>query len=207
VEHGFEQKTRARVFRRLKLRRRLFYPERPSLPSLIRVLPARRSLMACAAFMLFIFLTLVFTGPSFASGMQFLLRGASTGVLTVQKYPAGLKAVSSKVQLNEPTSQPRISLLDAQLRLHSWNMYWPQAMPADYGIENISLYQEPQASWIDGPSIQLDYSLSRATTLGTGELSIREFKLMPNVSVLQVVKDGAAQAIKIDSSGHAQAIY
>jgi hypothetical protein len=207
VEHGFEQKTQVCVFRRLKLRRRLFYPERPSLPSLIRVLPARRSLMACAALMLFIFLTLVFTGPSFASGMQFLLHGASTGVLTVQKYPAGLKPAASNRQLNSLASQPKISLLDAQVRLHSWNMYWPEAMPANYSIDSISLYQEPQASWIDGPSIELDYSLSGATTHGTGELSIREFKLMPDVSVLQVVKDGAAQAINIDSSGRAQAIY
>lgn len=207
VEHGFEQKTQVRVFRRLKLRRRLVYSERPSLHSLVNILPVRRSLVACAALMLFIFLTLIFTGPSFASGMQILLRGASTGVMGVQRYPVGLNPISSRPKLNYPVAQPKISLLDAQLRLHSWNLYWPRVMPDNYTIDNISLYQEPQASWVDGPFIELDLSLSGVTAHGTGELAIREFKLMPNVKVLQVVKDGASQAVKIDSSGRAQAIY
>ena len=205
VERGFEHKTQVRVFRRLKLRRRLVYSERPSLHAL--VLPVRRSLIACAALMLFIFMTLIFTGPSFASGMQFLLRGANIGVMGVQKYPVGLKSISSRPKLNYPVTQPKISLLDAQLQLHSWNLYWPQAMPANYTIDNISLYQDPQESWVDGPFIELDLSLSGVTAHGTGELAIREFKLMPNVKVLQVVKDGASQAVQIDSSGRAQAIY
>ena len=192
IEHGFEYKTQVRVFRRLSLRRRLVYSQRPSLHSLVKVLPARRSLIACASLMLFIFLTLVFTGPSFASGMQIILRGGSIGVMGVQKYPTGLKSVPSNPKLNYPVSQPKISLLDAQLQLHTWNIYWPQAMPANYTIDNVSLYQEP---------------LHGMTPHGTGELAIREFKLMPNVKVLQVVKDGAAQAVKIDSSGRAQAIY
>jgi len=207
IEHGFEHKTQARVFRRLKLRRRLVYSQRPSLHSLVKVLPARRSLIACASLMLFIFLTLVFTGPSFASGMQIILRGGSIGVMGVQKYPTGLKSVPSNPKLNYPVSQPKISLLDAQLQLHSWSIYWPQAMPTNYTIDNVSLYQEPQQSWIDGPFLELDLSLHGMTPHGTGELAIREFKLMPNVKVLQVVKDGAAQAVKIDSSGRAQAIY
>jgi len=163
--------------------------------------------MACAALMLFIFLTLVFTGPSFASGMQILLQGAGSGVLGVQRYPAGLKPVSSNFGLNVPVTQPKISLLDAELQLHSWSMYWPHAIPANYGLDNISLYQEPQENWVDGPFIELDFSLPGVTAQGTGQLAIREFKLMPNVKVLQVVKDGAAQAIKIDPSGRAQAIY
>lgn len=207
IEHGFEHKTQARVFRRLKLRRRLVYYERPSLHSLVRTLPGRRSAIVCAALMLFVFLTLVFTGPSFASGMQILLRGASTGVMGVEKYPDGLKPIASRPKSNYPVAQPKISLLQAQLQLHSWNMYWPQAMPTNYSIDSISLYQEPQANWIDGPFIELDLSLPERRTHGTGELTIREFKLMPNVKVLQVVKDGAAQAVTIDSSGRAQAIY
>lgn len=207
IEHGFEHKTQVRVFRRLKLHRRLVYYERPSVYSLVKTLPARRSLMACAALMLFIFVTLLFTGPSFASGMQIILRGASTGVMGVEKYPSGLKPISSRLKPNYPVDQPKISLLEAQLQLHSWNMYWPEVIPTNYGIDSISLYQEPQQKWIDGPFIELDLSLPGKISHGTGELTIREFKLMPNVKVLQVVKDGAAQAVEIDASGRAQAIY
>jgi hypothetical protein len=127
--------------------------------------------------------------------------------MTVQRYPAGLKHVSSKLEATNTDSPSRISLLEAQQQLHSWNMYWPREIPKSYDLESISLYQEPQESWVDGPFIELDYSLSKATLHGTGELAIREFKLMPNVDVLQVVKDGAAQAIKIDTNGRAQAIY
>src|SRR5207249_6358466 len=61
VEHGFEYKTRARVFRRLKLRRRLFHSLRSPFPSLFNVVPARRSLVACAVLMLFMLCTVIFT--------------------------------------------------------------------------------------------------------------------------------------------------
>src|SRR6266487_410178 len=42
VERGFEQKTYARVFRRLKLRRRLFRSPKSSLHSIGSALPLRR---------------------------------------------------------------------------------------------------------------------------------------------------------------------
>ncbi len=67
VEHGFEHKTSARVFRRLKLRRRLFYAPRSMLAALITGISgiyARRSLVVSAAvFMLIVLFTVAFTAP------------------------------------------------------------------------------------------------------------------------------------------------
>ncbi|HEV2655227.1 MAG TPA: hypothetical protein VGT82_09715, partial [Ktedonobacteraceae bacterium] len=81
VERGFEQKTYARVFRRLKLRRRLFRSSKP----------LRRSMLAVvAACLLFMFATMVATGNSFAEGMAILLAGSHSGVLQVASYPQSL---------------------------------------------------------------------------------------------------------------------
>jgi len=55
--------------------------------------------------------------------------------------------------------------------------------------------------------MEFDYTSNSATAHGTGKLAIREFKLKPDVSVLQVVKDGSTTAIKTDQAGLAQAIY
>src|SRR5207245_10553931 len=83
VEPGFEMKTRARVFRRLKLKRRLFPKGRPSLRSLASEIPVRRTLSAGAAFMFVVFLTVMLTGASFASGVSILLHGCRTGFFLV----------------------------------------------------------------------------------------------------------------------------
>src|SRR5436305_59920 len=65
LEPGFEQKTSARVFQRLKLRRRLLHTPRSVLSSFnygISSISARRSLLAsAAAFMLILLLTVAFT--------------------------------------------------------------------------------------------------------------------------------------------------
>src|SRR5439155_9349013 len=45
VGPGFEQKTIARVFRRLKLRRRLFRASRATLRAVVSALPMRRQLL------------------------------------------------------------------------------------------------------------------------------------------------------------------
>ena len=86
VEQGFELKTRARVFRRLKLRRRLFQRNRPSLHSLVSEVPVRRSLTAGAAFLLVVFMTVMLTGASFASGVAILVHGVKSGVFLVHEY-------------------------------------------------------------------------------------------------------------------------
>ena len=91
VEPGFEHKTRARVFRRLKLRRRLFHAPLSAFDAFITGLSniyARGSLIVSAvAFMLIMLVTVAFTAPSFASGMAILLHGAHSGVYQVSTYP------------------------------------------------------------------------------------------------------------------------
>ena len=211
VEPGFEHKTRARVFRRLKLRRPLFHAERSAFLAFPRAMPGRRLLVASAALMLFMILTVMFTAPSFASGMEMLLRGARGGVMLVHSYPKGVHVHSShvvaKVSRGAPDALPTLSLQDAIRQLHGWNLYWPTTIPDNYALTDTYFYQEPDQSWADGPFMELDYTISGKTVRGTGQLAIREFKLNPNVNVLQVVKDGAAQAIKVDANGQAQAIF
>ena len=208
VEQGFELKTRARVFRRLRLRHCLFQKSRPSFRSIVNEIPVRRTLSAATVFLLVVFLTVLLTGASFASGVVMLLHNARTGVLLVQDYPTALSHVPFPTSLrSDADSQPTMSLVAAQQQLHSWNIYWPQVLPDNYKLTGSYLYQEPAQSWADGPFMEFDYTLNSKTPRGTGELAIREFKLKPNVKVLQVVKDGATSSIKTDQDGLAQAIY
>ncbi|GAC1385312.1 MAG: hypothetical protein NVSMB33_14270 [Ktedonobacteraceae bacterium] len=208
VEHGLAHKTRAHVFRRLKLHRRLFSSGRNERQPLFMFIPARSSLVATAALVLFMFLTVMFTAPSFAAGMTILLRGASTGVKLVQNYPNGVKSSHLyDISRSDSEMQPKLNLRDAVQQLHAWNIYWPGAVPSTYTLDDTYLYQEQQQNWVDGPFIELDYALNSVKPHGTGLLAIREFKLKPNVKVLQVVKDGAEQSIEVDQNGQAQAIY
>ncbi len=212
VEHGFEQKMSARVFRRLKLRRQLFPSYRRSFSAIIngpgRGRVGRPLIAAAAALMLFIFVTVAFTAPSFASGLAILLHGAHSGVYQVGSYPTGVATPSHSApqQANTDTQPRQISLLVAQQLLH-FPIYWPQEIPATYALNNIYLYQGSDESWADGPVLKMeyDYSVPGETPHGTGELVIREFK--PKVNVLQVVESGAAHPIQIDPGGQAQAIY
>jgi hypothetical protein len=212
VEPGFEQKTSARVFRRLKLRRQLFPSHRRSLSTVING-PARevvrRPLIAtAAAVVLFILVTVAFTVPSFASGLAILLHGAHSGVYQVTSYPSGVAAPSpAPSQKNASDTLPRqISLPGAQQLLH-FPIYWPGTIPTSYALNTIYLYQGSEESWADGPVLELeyDYSVPGQASHGTGQLMIREFK--PKVNVLQVVEEGAAHPIQITSDGQAQAIY
>ncbi len=210
-ENGFEYKTRARVFRRLKLRHRLTAAGRPALMSLVSELPSRQPLVLVplAALLLFVFLTVLCTGTSFAAGMQILLGGGRSGIMGVQHYPNNVRQeqAANKHIHGDADPPPSLSLQAAQQRLHNWTLYWPHHLPYNYTLTNMYLYREQQQSWADGPFMELDFSLTGAQPQGRGILAIREFKLKPDVSVLQVVKDGAAQAIKVDQSGQAQAIY
>ncbi len=205
VEPGFERKTSARVFRHLKLRRRLFHTPRSVLGAFVTGISgiyARRSLLASvAAFMVIMLFTVAFTAPSFAAGMAILLHGSRGGVYEVNHYP---KVVRSFLPHKESHQPEQITLLAAQQQLH-FKMYWPQALPRNYYLNSIYLYQETDQPWVDGPIIELVYNLYGVTPKGTGQLVIREFK--PNEEVLQVVQDNAVHPIQIAQDGHPRAIY
>lgn len=208
LEYGFEHRTRARVFRRLELRHQLMRRERTTLRSAITTIPVRRSLTIVATFLVVLCLTVIFTAPSFASGMEILLKGGHTGVLQAHSYPKVKSNSYNDVQAETNQVTPtQMSLPAADQQLDGWHIYWPQFVPNNYVLSNVSLYQEPRQKWLDGKFIELDYSLSGSTPKGTGQLVIREFKLMPDIKVLQVVKDGAAQQINVDKNGQAQEIY
>jgi hypothetical protein len=214
AEHGFELKTRARVFRELHLNRRLFRPQRPSLQSLLGpVSSASRPLVALAfTCMLFILLTMTITAPSFASGLNYLLAGAHTGVLQVNSLPP--LTTSSSPNVSNPHSQQKaqpsasdpkqISLFEAQNQLH-FSMFLPDYIPARYTQSDLYMYRGDQ-SWADGPVLVLDYSYS-LPGVDLRPITIYEFKPRGNVKVLQVVKDGAAKQVQISSNGDHSAIY
>jgi hypothetical protein len=204
VASGFEHKTRARVFRRLKLHRRLFYAPRSVFGAFVTGISsiyARGSLLASmAAFTLIMLVTVAFTAPSFVSGMAILLHGAHSGVYRVHNYPSVVHRVS-QITTNNQTQQ--ISLSEAQQQLH-FKMYWPQSLPSNYLLDSIYLYQTDQL-WADGPVLELVYSLSGVTPKGTGEIVIREFK--PNEDVFQLVQDKAVHLIQIQQDGQPKAMY
>jgi hypothetical protein len=216
VEAGLEHKTSARVFRRLKLKRRLFRPERPSFHRAITDLPLRGPFtVLIAACLLFMFITMAATATSFASGMEILFAGPHSGVSLWAHYPGERLAHSHKrtqsvsVKQNEPWLRPRhINLAEAQEQLH-FLMYWPQEMPDNYMLNTISLYNGPDHPWADGPVLELDYTYTAhgAAPHGTGEIAICEFK--PTGKVLQAVQTGSAHMVQvqIDSKTHTPAIY
>ncbi len=208
VEHGLEYKTQARVFQRLKLRRHLFHSKSVLQSSTMQRVKPQRSIFALlAACLLFIFFTLVATGPSFASGLEVLLSGHHGGVLQVNGYP---NLFHKKVQrpyladIDPATPSKKISLLEAQQQL-MFPMEGPSNVPDHYALNSMSLYQGIDQSWADGPALELDYSYMHqgAISHGIGQISVCEFK--PKGQVLQVVQSGAAHPI--DRAGHTQAIY
>src|SRR5437763_1929426 len=131
VEHGFEHKTSARVFRRLKLRRRLFPSHRDTnvILSAAKDLPTPRSLFALTAVLiLFMIVTVAFTSTSFASGLEILLQGGRSGVYQVNSYPNAVRHRS--VPSNNTAKGPReVSLAAAQNQLMHFPIYWPTSLP------------------------------------------------------------------------------
>ena len=211
VEPGFEQKTSARVFQRLKLRRRLLHTPRSVLSSFnygIRSISARRSLLAsAAAFVLLLLLTVAFTAPSFAAGLTILLHGARGGVYLANNYPKNVHKLTHKQKLWQNTTKnqsDQISLSGAQQQLH-FQMYWPESLPRNYALDSVYLYQAADTPWADGPVVELVYDVYGVIPKGTGQIVIREFK--PNEDVLQLVQDNAAHPIQTDQQGQPQAIY
>lgn len=210
VEQGFEHKTYARVFRRLKLRRRLFRSRAPfRLPG--RTLPPARPMMALfAACILFAMVIMMTTGTSFAAGLAILWSGAHSGVLQVKDYPQALSTpvIQKKSYQNARIPQiKQISMLSLQHQL-LFPMYWPESLPDNYSLDGLSILNGPDQNWADGPVIQLNYEylLPGVKAHGTGRIAIREFK--PAGKVLEVVQAGAAHEITIGDSASGQvAIY
>jgi hypothetical protein len=206
LEPGFEQKTRVRVFRRLKLHPRLFEKKRPSFASIINALPGQRMLLTLsAAVLLFMVCTVMMTSQSFALGMDIVLRHTHSGVMQVVRYPAEPRGLSLAQEAD--ASQPaKLTLVGAQQLLH-FPMYLPQFVPNNYSLDNLYMYQSSTQSWADGPVLELnyDYSAPGVSPEGTGRIAIREFK--PKENVFQVVERGAAYPLNVDQIGQAQAIY
>ncbi|MBA2395766.1 MAG: hypothetical protein H0V70_23820 [Ktedonobacteraceae bacterium] len=211
VEQGFEQKTSARVFRRLKLHRRLFHRSRTPIRSSGGILPPRRPVIALvAACMLFALATMITTGNSFAAGMAILLSSQHSGVIQVNTYPKELVTPVAQKQVSRhrdhAVPQQR-SLLSIEQQL-AFPMYWPASLPDNYSFSSVSILNGSNQLWADGPIIQLNYNylIPGVKAHGSGRIAIREFK--PTGQVLQVVQAGAARQITIGNNSSGQvAIY
>jgi hypothetical protein len=207
VEPGFEQKTSARVFQRLRLRRRLFHTPHTVISPFIYGMSSiytRLSLLAsAAAFVLILLCTVAFTAPSFAAGLTILLHGARGGVYLANNYPKNVH--KQKLWQNTTKNQSdQISLSGAQQQLH-FQMYLPESMPGNYAMDSMYLYQTTGIPWADGPIVELVYEVNGVIPKGTGQIVIREFKT--NEDVLQLVQDNAAHLMQTDQHGQPQAIY
>ncbi len=202
LESCFEKKTYARVFRRLKLERRLFRSTRPSASMLLRGFALPRPLAAIGvACMLFMLVTAVFNSTSFASGLSYLWSGAHSGVLLVDKYPSISQSSRARETPRVRDSAP-MDLYEAQHLLH-FNIYEPHYLPANYTESpgDAYLYQE---SWADGPILVLNF-YDTQPGITPRQISICEFK--PQGTVLQVVQDGAAHEVTIGHNDLYSAIY
>lgn len=210
VVRGFEYKTSARVFRRLKLRRRLFCAHTTPFTALstsINDISFRRSALAMVCtFMLVMLLTVAFTGSSFALGVALLLRGPhGSGVLVTNKFPVNMVHTPYNDSPESSVSGTRqISLLAAQQQLH-FPIYWPEYTLPQYTLQHINFYIGLDQQWADGPMLEFEYSLPHSMMNdGSGEVWVREF--LPRTDVLQLVEEGAAIPIDKDNDG-ALAIY
>jgi hypothetical protein len=210
VSREFEHKTSANVFRRLKLRRRLFYTHTSTLRTLsmgIGDSSVRRSALAIvSSFALILLLTVAFTGASFVSGIAILLHNThGSGVYQTNTYPVGKVEPSLVNSQNMVSSTKQISFPQAQGQM-LFQMYGPGHMVPGYSLAHINLYAGLDQQWADGPMLEFEFSLPpSAVGNGTGEIWVREFK--PRANVLQLVEKGASIPIAMDNSGTAMAIY
>jgi hypothetical protein len=149
-------------------------------------------------------ITVAFTSPSFAEGLEILLHGGRSGVYQVNHYPSG---VHHPVSNNNTNYHPKeISLSEAQSRFMHFPIYWPGSLPSNYELTGIYLYPRVDQSLFDGPIVDLEYDYpANIVPKGTGQIIIREFK--PKIDMLQVVQAGSAYPLQVDQMGHARAIY
>jgi hypothetical protein len=148
-------------------------------------------------------MTVAFTSQQFTMGVALLLHGERAGAYPVAHYPDGIAAPLAAD--DSALESQRLNLIRTQQLLH-FPMYSPRMVPDHYEFSGIYLYQQPSQTWVDGPVLELEYTLSSSIVpAGTGQIFIAEFK--PRGDVLQLVQSGAAQAVQIDPKGDAKAIY
>jgi hypothetical protein len=221
---GLEHRTSVRVFRRLKLRRRLFRstPQESAVmplqnsPSIFaRFLPNRRLLISIVASCLFLMLaSMIATGNSFAAGVQYIFAGQHSGVALFRSEPSAPAPQTSKGHQDDQSSTG-LSLVQAT-RMLKFPMYWP-TLPDNYAVSKLYLYEGSDKAWTDGPILMFvcntlntdakganDHSTSRLHRDGTsqdpdhqGQIVIWEFKPMGSNRVLQGIKLGAEQQVQI----------
>jgi hypothetical protein len=213
VDDAFARKTSARVFRALKLRRRLFPRRRSPLDAIgetLHDIMKSKSLIAwAAALMLMMMLTAAFTAPSFEQGVSLLLHNSHAGVLKVHKAPQDIHhdIPNSMYDIRAYNLRPTQAPLVTVERMLSFPIYWPQWVPTGYTLDTIKIYVDSN-TWADGPVVDLVYDVdaTHSAPKGTGQIVVREF--MPLAQVLQVVQDGYAVPINPDQYGqNPEAIY
>ena len=212
VENAFAQKTSVRVFRALKLRRRLFSRRHSPLLAIgetLRDIVTSKSFVAwAAALMLIMMMTMAFTAPSFEKGVALLMRNSRSGVLKVHNAPPVQHAADFMFKNRSYNTRPiQMPLVTAE-RMLSFPIYWPQGIPANYTLDSIKIYENFNDTWADGPLVDLVYDLdgNQFAVKGTGQIVVREF--LPTEQVLQVVQDGYAFPIDPDQYGeNPRAIY
>ena len=206
AEEGIEYKTKAHVFRQLRLHRRLFKRTKHtrfvlSMPRFPR--PVLALMTACLLFMAF---TMVATSSSFASGLAILLAGPHSGVMQVNGYPAPhIRKHSYLFDADFATQAKQIDLATAVQQLQ-FTLYQPSYVPANYKLSDISMYSSSILDWSNGPIMEMDYSYTYpGSRHETTQISICEFK--PNGQVYQVVQVGAAQYVQLGRDNSVRAVY
>lgn len=211
LEGGLEFKTRAQVFRRLKLKRCLFQTRNSPLQGALssRSRPLYTLALSC---LLVVAISIALTIPTFASGLRYLWTGAHSGVLQVSTFPPlfstqrksssaqGTSAStnsssSSTVHQNATASNTmgrELSIGTAQSMLN-FKMAVPFYLPSKYQQHDYYLY-DGDPGWADGPIMVLDYTHA-LPGVAASHITICEFK--PQGKVLQVAQDKAAHQLRI----------
>jgi hypothetical protein len=174
------------VFSRLRVARPSLLPKLTALPlwpslveTIAQVNTVSRTLVAAAGMALAtMILSVLFTGPAFAQGLQILL--GHTGVQQVQTYPSAVRtgAAGDSTHLT-PEAQGALA--------------WFGSSVDGYDFQTMRL--EHTQSWSAGPVVHMQYARPSSASDGAGVavIDVREFQVAPNLAaVLQVVKIGSA---------------
>ena len=206
VEEGIEYKTKAHVFRRLRLRRRLFKRTQRIRFTFTRPKFSRPVIALMTACLLFMAFTMVATSSSFASGLALLLAGPHSGVVQVNGYPQHYtRRQSHFFDADFAIQAKQITLSDAVQQLQ-FTLYQPSYVPTNYMLNNMSVYTSSTRDWSNGPIMEMDYSYTYpGSRHETTQISICEFK--PNGQVYQVVQVGAAQYVQLGHDNSVRAVY
>lgn len=205
-DDDLELKIRARVFRRLKLKRRLFQEQRPPLRKVLTGFPSffsslsRPLAMLAFSCLLIVCISMALAGPSFASGLNYLWTGTHSGVLQVDAFPP-IFSSTKKPHTTKPQSssthtkgaERQLTIASAQAML-SFNMAVPFALPENYTQHDYYLY-DGDPNWANGPIMVLDYTHA-LPGVAPSHITICEFK--PQGDVLQVAQDNAAHQLRIE---------